>query len=309
MSTTGTTTTPITNDEGLTAMYQSYREGAATYAIPLAAGSYTLKLRFMDPTTPPPPPGAPGAPTGVTAVAGNAQSTVSWTAPASNGGATITSYTVTATPGGATQTVNGTTLTAVMTGETNGTTYTFTVTATNSAGTSSASSPSTGVTPSGNTGGLIVASLSGAETATPAWSPSTAMTSVTPTTAQAHTGTHSWAATSAGGALNSTMFTPSHFAVLPNHTYTVVLWVRSNTSAARHGAAFVQWYDSGGAVTGTQVFSSEVAATSTGWTQITFTATSPAAAASADLLPFFGTQDGSNIPAGEMFFFDDISVN
>ena len=34
-----------------------------------------------------PPPTAPGAPTGVTATAGNASATVSWTAPASNGGA------------------------------------------------------------------------------------------------------------------------------------------------------------------------------------------------------------------------------
>ena len=37
----------------------------------------------------------PGAPTNVTAVAGNAQATVSFTPPASNGGAAITGYTVT----------------------------------------------------------------------------------------------------------------------------------------------------------------------------------------------------------------------
>ena len=43
----------------------------------------------------------PGAPTGVSAVAGNGQATVSFTAPASNGGSAITRYTVTASPGGA----------------------------------------------------------------------------------------------------------------------------------------------------------------------------------------------------------------
>ena len=38
---------------------------------------------------------APGPPTGVTAVAGNGSATVTWTAPASNGGSPITSYSVT----------------------------------------------------------------------------------------------------------------------------------------------------------------------------------------------------------------------
>jgi|SaaInl4_135m_RNA_FD_contig_81_351915_length_1780_multi_12_in_0_out_0_1 hypothetical protein len=89
-----------------------------------------------------------GAPTGVTAVAGDSQATVSWTAPASNGGAAITSYTVSASPGSATATTsNGSTLTIAVTGLTNGTAYTFTVKATNSVGDSAASSASSAVTP------------------------------------------------------------------------------------------------------------------------------------------------------------------
>lgn len=88
----------------------------------------------------------PIAPSGVTAVAGNSQATVGWVAPKNDGGSRITSYTVTASPGGATVTTTGA-LTAVLTGLTNGTTYTFTVTATNAIGNSPASTPSTPITP------------------------------------------------------------------------------------------------------------------------------------------------------------------
>ncbi|MFG6466295.1 fibronectin type III domain-containing protein [Roseateles sp. BYS87W] len=87
----------------------------------------------------------PGAPTVGTATSGNAQASVTFTAPASNGGASITGYTVTASPGGATGT--GAASPIIVTGLTNGTAYTFTVTATNSAGTGSASAASNAATP------------------------------------------------------------------------------------------------------------------------------------------------------------------
>ena len=90
--------------------------------------------------------GAPQPPTGVTAVPGNAEATVSFTAPAITGGSTITSYTVTSNPGSFTS--SGLSLSQTVTGLTNGVSYTFTVTATNAIGTSDPSAASTPVTPS-----------------------------------------------------------------------------------------------------------------------------------------------------------------
>jgi uncharacterized protein (TIGR02145 family) len=90
----------------------------------------------------------PGAPTIGTATAGAGQSTITYTAPVSNGGGAITSYTATSAPGGFTGTVSQAgSGTITVSGLTNGAAYTFTVTATNAAGTSAASAVSNSVTP------------------------------------------------------------------------------------------------------------------------------------------------------------------
>jgi invasion protein IalB len=90
----------------------------------------------------------PGAPTGVTATPGNAQATVSFTAPASDGGSPITGYTVTSNPvGGVDENAGTTSITHTVKSLKNGTAYTFTVTATNAIGTGPASRPSNSVTP------------------------------------------------------------------------------------------------------------------------------------------------------------------
>ncbi|QNV07390.1 Ig-like domain-containing protein [Shewanella algae] len=90
----------------------------------------------------------PGAPTSVNAVASDASATVSFSAPASTGGAAISSYTVTSSPGGLTASGAGSPLT--VSGLNNGTDYSFTVSANNTAGTGPASSPSNTVTPKAN---------------------------------------------------------------------------------------------------------------------------------------------------------------
>ena len=83
-------------------------------------------------------PVAPDPATGVTGVPGNGQVTVSWTAPAFNGGAAITGYVVTPSPSGAPCATTGTA--CVIEGLTNGEPTRFTVT-TNAAGLSSDSAP------------------------------------------------------------------------------------------------------------------------------------------------------------------------
>lgn len=87
----------------------------------------------------------PGAPTIGTATPGDSQALVTFTAPASTGGAFVNAYTVTAHPDGNTATGAGSPI--VVAGLTNGVSYTFTVTATNGVGTGAASSASNAVIP------------------------------------------------------------------------------------------------------------------------------------------------------------------
>ena len=78
----------------------------------------------------------PGAPTGLIATGGNNQVVLSWAAPASDGGSTITSYNIYegTSSGGETLLANASTTSYTATGLTNGTKYYFVVTAVNGVG-------------------------------------------------------------------------------------------------------------------------------------------------------------------------------
>jgi Bacterial Ig-like domain (group 3)/Fibronectin type III domain len=96
----------------------------------------------------------PSAPTAVQGTPRDGAVGLSWTAPASDGGSSITSYTITPSINGTPQpqVVTGSSSTsAIVNGLTDGTAYTFTVAATNSAGTGSNSAASAPVTPAGAT--------------------------------------------------------------------------------------------------------------------------------------------------------------
>jgi hypothetical protein len=121
--------------------------GGATYWIRVdgyAGATGAVNLHLTE-TTP------PDAPTGVSATPGSGQATVSWNAPASDGGSPITDYELTAYVGGVEQgfadipVADGTAVTII--GLTNGTTYTFRLAAINDIGIGPQSADSNPVTP------------------------------------------------------------------------------------------------------------------------------------------------------------------
>ena len=143
---------------------------APTSSSPIASGpilitsTQTIKAISFDPVGNPSPMltatytirqlSAPSQPAAPTAVAGNAQATVSWTPPASDGGSAVTNYRIRGFTTSTTPVVDvtvGNQLSLVVTGLTNGTSYTFSVAAINGIGESVQSARSNSVIPRATT--------------------------------------------------------------------------------------------------------------------------------------------------------------
>lgn len=155
---TSTVITGLTN--GVSYQFQvlaSNAQGAGPYSAP----SNTV--------TPPGlvPPGTPG---GAQAIAGDAQAYVSWNPPTNASVAPVDTYTVTALQGGnltgISTSVPGSATSAILSGLTNGKSYTFTVHATNAAGSSSESAQSNTITPSPSNLPLMKVEVNGPESVT-----------------------------------------------------------------------------------------------------------------------------------------------
>lgn len=135
-----------------------------TYTFKVAAinvagtGLASTSSNSVTPVTVPDAPGPPSV------AGGNSKVTVSWTAPAFNGGSAVTGYVVTPSIGSLQLTpitFSSTATSQTVEGLTNGTTYTFKVAAINAVGTGAQSAPSTAVTPAPVAPGAPTALLGG----------------------------------------------------------------------------------------------------------------------------------------------------
>ncbi|WP_458115220.1 peroxidase family protein [Arthrobacter sp. D2-10] len=115
----------------------------------------------------------PAAPTNVTGVAGDGVVTLSWTAPAANGGTAVTGYKVQVLAGDAliqTVSLTGSATTTDITGLANGTAYTFRVLATNALGDGALSPASAAVSPRSVPGVPVLGGVTAANgSATVSW--------------------------------------------------------------------------------------------------------------------------------------------
>jgi len=255
----------------------------------------------------------PGAPTGLTATAGNAQASLSWTAPASNGGVAITSYKVYrgTSSGGETLLTSGgcSNLGAVLscndTGLTNGTKYYYKVSAVNSLGEGPQSTEASVTPVAGCTSSQLLGNP-GFETGTPAPWTSTSGVVSNNTTEAARTG--SWKAwldgygTSHTDTLAQTVSLPTG---CTNYKFNFYMHIDTaeTTTTTKYDTLKLQALDTSGNVLSNLYTYSNLNA-NTGYSLHSFTLSSYAG--QTITLKFTGTEDSSYQTS---FVIDDTGVN
>jgi PKD repeat protein len=290
-----------------------------------SAGTYTATLTVSDSSSPvktatstvtitgsPIAGTPPGAPTGLTASPGNAQATLTWAAPASNGGVAITSYKVYRGTASGTETLLttgrcsglGAVLTCTDTGLTNGQAYFYKVSAVNALGEGTQSNEA-GATPVGCAATQLLGNP-GFETGTAApWSASSGVVSNN-TSEAAHTG--SWKAWLDGYGTTHTD-TLSQAVTLPTGcgTYQFSFWLHIDTAETTTTSAYdtlkVQVLNSSGTVLATLATYSNLNH-NTGYAQKTFSLASYAG--QTITLKFTGAEDYTKQTS---FVVDDTAVN
>ena len=153
-SVTETTVTATPTQSGATVAFKDGADNALTNPVTLAVGATVIKAVvtaqdgtttktytvFIDVSDVDEPPTEPDAPTGLSATVSDQEVDLIWTAPASNGGATILRYEYEQDGSGTWISTGGTATSYTVTGLTNGQTYTFRVRAVNRVGAGLASS-------------------------------------------------------------------------------------------------------------------------------------------------------------------------
>ena len=174
----------------------------------------------------------PDAPTIGTATGGDTQASVAFTAPTYTGNpAGVTGYTVTSSPGGFTGT--GASSPIVVTGLTNGVSYTFTVTATGASGVSAPSAVSNSVVPA------VQGQQAYTTAGTYSWVAPSGVTSVSVVAVGGGGGT-----TSTRGAGGGELRYKNNISVIPGNSYTVVVSLEGTYVSTATGDASPSTFNS-----------------------------------------------------------------
>ena len=293
----------LRNTNGVTNGVYSYGSSSTFPTHTFNAENYWVDVVFS-------PAGPPGQVTNVTATAGYASAGVSWSAPASGGA--VTTYTITPYIGSAAQTPTTVTgspapTSAVVTGLTNGTTYTFTVTASNPNGKGAESAPSNAVTPSSS---ASLVQNGGFENGLATWTTG-GVVLPSASTAKAHSGSGSALLGTLSGTEPLGDSTLTQTITVPSAgTTSLSFWYLPATTdeICSGNACAYDWQEAQVRSTSGQTLASVFKSNSNSqtWTQVSFNLT-PYAGQNV-VLYFNVHQDGATPPDDTSMYLDDVTV-